>query len=208
VDRGKLIFLEMTFDSFVQAIVENPDDVVLRLAFADWLEEHGEPERAEFIRVQCHSAQLPHDDDQRTDLEKRERKLLEQNCDRWFGRRLGSFLENAPRDHPSDAEVHQRASEYAALPLVLDGGGFDALRMDGSVVVFFWDQAGIQRVEANPRLRYGALLGGAKKYPELRLLIPPRPVSARSCPNCSGTGKLPDMPAGFICYCAGLGWLP
>src|SRR5262249_32452387 len=26
---------------------------IVRLVFADWLEEHGQPERAEFIRIQC-----------------------------------------------------------------------------------------------------------------------------------------------------------
>lgn len=35
------------------AILAAPDDDTPRLVFADWLDEHGEPERAEFIRVQC-----------------------------------------------------------------------------------------------------------------------------------------------------------
>jgi uncharacterized protein (TIGR02996 family) len=30
-----------------------PDDDAPRLVFADWLDEHGEPERAAFVRVQC-----------------------------------------------------------------------------------------------------------------------------------------------------------
>jgi uncharacterized protein (TIGR02996 family) len=32
---------------------ENPDDDIPRLVLADWMEEHGDPERAEFIRLQC-----------------------------------------------------------------------------------------------------------------------------------------------------------
>jgi uncharacterized protein (TIGR02996 family) len=45
----------MTADerALVQAIIANPDDDLPRLVYADWLEEHGRPERAEFIRVQC-----------------------------------------------------------------------------------------------------------------------------------------------------------
>jgi uncharacterized protein (TIGR02996 family) len=39
-------------DAFLAAIHDAPDDDAPRLVFADWLEENGEPERAEFIRVQ------------------------------------------------------------------------------------------------------------------------------------------------------------
>ncbi len=38
------------------AIIEEPDSDDLRLIYADWIDEHGEPERAEFIRVQCELA--------------------------------------------------------------------------------------------------------------------------------------------------------
>ena len=41
----------MTLDgAFLQAIIANPDDNALLLVYADWLEEHGQPERAEIIR--------------------------------------------------------------------------------------------------------------------------------------------------------------
>lgn len=39
-------------------ILANPTDDTPRLVFADWLEEGGQPERAEFIRVQCEIARL------------------------------------------------------------------------------------------------------------------------------------------------------
>jgi uncharacterized protein (TIGR02996 family) len=42
-----------TADAFLQAILDDPDADAPRLVFADWLEEHGDAERAEFIRVQC-----------------------------------------------------------------------------------------------------------------------------------------------------------
>ena len=38
-------------EAFVRAIAEHPDDDAPRLVYADWLEEHGQPERAEFIRA-------------------------------------------------------------------------------------------------------------------------------------------------------------
>lgn len=39
-------------DAFLQAILEAPDDDTPRLIYADWLDEHGDPARAEFIRLQ------------------------------------------------------------------------------------------------------------------------------------------------------------
>jgi uncharacterized protein (TIGR02996 family) len=46
-------------DAFLRAIWESPDDDSPRLVFADWLDEHGEPDRAELIRAQCHLERLP-----------------------------------------------------------------------------------------------------------------------------------------------------
>ena len=43
---------------FLAAIRAEPRDNLPRLAFADWLDEHGQPERAEVIRVQCEVARL------------------------------------------------------------------------------------------------------------------------------------------------------
>jgi uncharacterized protein (TIGR02996 family) len=48
-----------TRDEFLQAIIANRDDDGPRLVYADWLEEQGEGERAELIRVQCEEAKLP-----------------------------------------------------------------------------------------------------------------------------------------------------
>lgn len=45
-----------TGDALLQAILDEPDADDLRLIYADWLEDHGEEERAEFIRVQCELA--------------------------------------------------------------------------------------------------------------------------------------------------------
>ncbi len=42
--------------AFLAAIAANPDDDTPRLIFADWLDEHGEPERAEFVRCQIELA--------------------------------------------------------------------------------------------------------------------------------------------------------
>jgi uncharacterized protein (TIGR02996 family) len=75
----------VTHDDFLQAVLDNPDDDAPRLAFADWLEEHGDPERAEFIRVQVELAGLPEDDDRQYALAARERALLGRHEQEWAG---------------------------------------------------------------------------------------------------------------------------
>ena len=46
-------------DILLRAIIANPDDDDPRLQYADWLEENGQAERAEFIRVQIEKARTP-----------------------------------------------------------------------------------------------------------------------------------------------------
>src|SRR4051794_1321406 len=65
-----------TEESFLAAIIDCPEDDTHRLVYADWLDDHGQPERAEFIRLQCRLACLSEEDPQREQLEKRERELL------------------------------------------------------------------------------------------------------------------------------------
>jgi uncharacterized protein (TIGR02996 family) len=46
-------------DALLRAICESPRDDLPRLVYADWLEEHGQPERAAFIRADVAAAALP-----------------------------------------------------------------------------------------------------------------------------------------------------
>jgi uncharacterized protein (TIGR02996 family) len=71
-------------DAFLQAIREEPEDDAVRLIFADWLEERGNP-RGEFIRIQCALAGMAEDDERRGGLEERAEKLLRQHEPRWIG---------------------------------------------------------------------------------------------------------------------------
>lgn len=48
----------MEHEALLAAVLTNPDDDAPRLVYADWLQEHGQPERAEFIRVQIEKALL------------------------------------------------------------------------------------------------------------------------------------------------------
>ena len=54
-------------------ILENPDDDLIRLVYADWLEDHGQEDRAELIRVGCARA--------RSDVDAREDPLYHRECE-------------------------------------------------------------------------------------------------------------------------------
>jgi uncharacterized protein (TIGR02996 family) len=54
--------------AFRRAILESPDDDAPRLVFADWLDERGEADRAEFIRLQIRYAGLAPGDPERRAL--------------------------------------------------------------------------------------------------------------------------------------------
>ena len=45
-------------DPLLNMVLAQPDDIALRLVYADWLEEHGQEERAEFIRCQVELARI------------------------------------------------------------------------------------------------------------------------------------------------------
>ncbi|MBI1829849.1 MAG: TIGR02996 domain-containing protein [Planctomycetes bacterium] len=64
-----------TEHAFLQPILDNPDDDLPRLVFADWLEERGDP-RGHFIRLQCQRAKLTRYDPGWKDLLSQESALL------------------------------------------------------------------------------------------------------------------------------------
>lgn len=78
-------------DSFLQAIRANPDDDHLRLIYADWLEERGDP-RGEFIRVQIELAKEPDSRRQQT-LVTRQEELLQVHRQEWLGPFVGLIQE-------------------------------------------------------------------------------------------------------------------
>jgi uncharacterized protein (TIGR02996 family) len=76
-------------DAFLRAIIENPDDDTPRVIYADWLDEHGDTARAEFIRVQIELAGLPIYDRRRPALLRREYELLNDGWPRWAAPLIG-----------------------------------------------------------------------------------------------------------------------
>jgi uncharacterized protein (TIGR02996 family) len=73
--------------ALLEAIRAAPDDDAPRLVYADWLDEHGQPERAEFIRVQCELARR-----KSPELRQREKELQARHHDNFAGPLAASHL--------------------------------------------------------------------------------------------------------------------
>ena len=107
---------------------ENPDEDTPRLVFADWLQEHGEEERAEFIRLQIEIAGLP-DGKKKQTRQAREKKLLAKHKEKWASYLTGygyeyrddpfefrrGFVERAEMDESTFAQIGDEL--FALTPL-------------------------------------------------------------------------------------------
>src|SRR5262249_7676147 len=81
-----LVRWTMSLDkAFLADVAEHPDDDAPRLVYADWLEDNGDPDRAEFIRVQVELARprLRGGSKRRRELQKREKNLFDEHGTRW-----------------------------------------------------------------------------------------------------------------------------
>jgi uncharacterized protein (TIGR02996 family) len=83
-------------DAFLDAIFDHPDDDTPRLVYADWLQEHGQDDRAEFIRVQCAAARMPGGDKERLKKEKAAARLFKAHKEEWFGPLWKKFSSTKP----------------------------------------------------------------------------------------------------------------
>jgi uncharacterized protein (TIGR02996 family) len=120
--------------TLLAAVLENPDDDAPRLAYAAWLKKNGNPDRAEFIRVQCKLSALDKFDPLRKGLEKKEKTLLNKHGERWkaelpeWCRKNAKFRRGflAEVDVSPDTFVKHGADLVALTPLeTLNLGGQD-----------------------------------------------------------------------------------
>jgi uncharacterized protein (TIGR02996 family) len=70
-------------EAFLANIVADPDADAPRLVYADWLDDRGDGDRAEFIRVQCALAKIDENNRDIHPLAGRERELLEKHQAEW-----------------------------------------------------------------------------------------------------------------------------
>lgn len=71
--------------AILDAICEQPDDALHRFAYADWLDDHGNTDRADFIRLQLRLQQLPPDDPTWVTVEDEADDLLARHEEEWLG---------------------------------------------------------------------------------------------------------------------------
>ena len=84
------------------AIRANPDDDTPRLVYADWLQENGDEDRAEFIRVQCALAASPRTKaKERQALEVKEQRLHKLHREKWL-EPFRKLFRSAKKWHPTD----------------------------------------------------------------------------------------------------------
>ena len=126
-------------DAFLQAILDAPDDDAPRLLFADWLDEQGDPDRAEFIRVQIAlERRAP------PGLRRREQELLSLHESEWAAPVQGmatewtfrrGFIDDVRTDAVVLAERRRIVSTSAGSPraTVLDGKHAEASAVDRRV---------------------------------------------------------------------------
>jgi uncharacterized protein (TIGR02996 family) len=71
-------------EALEMALVENPDDLASHMAYADYLEEQGDP-RGELIRIGLALEDATRSVAERTKLQAQEKKLIEKHRDAFFG---------------------------------------------------------------------------------------------------------------------------
>ena len=71
--------------ALLAAIRDHPDEDTPRLMLADWLQDNGQPERAEFIRVQVEASRLRWNDPRWKSLAEQAKKLFEAHGEEWIG---------------------------------------------------------------------------------------------------------------------------
>ena len=128
---------------------------------------------------------------------------------------LQARIESLIRDYCGETSgeppnMKSLAGQYHVLPVLIDWTAFWGLRPDGSILLIPTEDEGEARPENDGRMRRVAIFRGAKKYPELKPLVPARPPDAPDCPHCEGHGRidLPGLePDTIICFCGGSGWV-
>jgi len=124
----------------------------------------------------------------------------------WVAARITGYEAEAT-EHYQKYEA-SRVAEHSALPLVRDWFSTVGLQADGEIVQWSTDDPreydGSRPVE-DRYLWLSSLVDAARRYPELRVLLPPRPAGARDC-LCLGHPQFAD--GRILCpECCGLRWV-
>ena len=113
----------------IDAVLSQPSDDGPRLVYADWLDEHGVPLRANFIRVQCALASLECDKSQNSSVPTY--RDLERKCwdakdedDEWIMPDGTEELFPAGRHEAIPQDIHRKGRTRNVLPVIVWRRGF------------------------------------------------------------------------------------
>ncbi len=99
--------------ALLETIHAYPGDDAPRLVYADWLEEHGECDLAEFIRVQIERAERDEFDPAQKALARRERELIESRGNDWVTETLRVRVGfQYPAEEPSPEPLDQNRTRH------------------------------------------------------------------------------------------------
>lgn len=178
--------------AFLAEICNDPSNDVPRLTYADWLDEHGESERAEFVRVQCELAKnlngstAIHSASEWHRLRRRERELfLKIPCSTW-------------EPFPADLSCTSRGFRSKA---VLEWGQW--LRIADAV---YWREVPCEACDGTgSRQSYDPASDTYRRThgecPACRGRGTAPPMM--ECPTCKGTGDLGTLEGRHGCYTCG-----
>ena len=85
-------------EALEMALVENPDDIASHMAYADYLEEQGDP-RGELIRIGLALEDASRSSAERKKLQAREAELIEKHRDAFFGELVPLLYEEPAPNH-------------------------------------------------------------------------------------------------------------
>jgi uncharacterized protein (TIGR02996 family) len=152
----------MSEAAFLQAIRDGPEDDAVRLIFADWLDEQGDP-RGELIRLQVGLARTDEQDDNHLEWTVRSERWLNEHGDRWLSR--------LPQDQGTDPWIFRQRLTWhfrRGLPEYLEAEDLAHFRQvkEASVASTALVAASVSRLSRCKALAKSRLLLGLR---ELRL---------------------------------------
>jgi uncharacterized protein (TIGR02996 family) len=98
-------------DALEAALVENPDDVAAHMAYADQLQEQGDP-RGEFIQVQLALEDPARSAAERKKLQQREKKLFKDHGRAWLGELAPYLLDQKGMQLPAHMPVEEYGYKF------------------------------------------------------------------------------------------------
>src|SRR5262245_43085265 len=120
--------------ALLAAVLADPDDDAPRLIYADWLDERGQPERAEFIRLQVEHARLSKHAPRRQVLDRLATRLFDRHGADWVAelpRIQGITWGEFDRGFPRGVVARTLADFERAAGRLADVAPIDTLEMSG-----------------------------------------------------------------------------